>query len=138
MKRTVCDLYPNLHKGNDMLKSFKNIKAKILIPHLVITLAYPAVKAYISKFNRLMIFADSLLIVGGLLILIGVFYSLYLHGDFDHTAYTLRRGIDKTMNKTFEDYKNTYNEEREESFNYPLFLGILFVAASVIISYAFL
>ena len=123
-----------------MFKRFKNIRIPTLIVHLIITLAYPAVKAYISERNRLLIFTDSMTIVGVLLILVGVFFHLYLKGDFDRTAYTLRRGVassDKIV-KPFEDFQKDKNEDREEAFNYPLCLGILYIIISVIVSYCWL
>ena len=75
-----------------MFMRFKHIKIRVLIVHLIITLAYPAAKAFISEYNRLMIFSDSLTIIGLLLIALGIGYTFVLHGDFDRTGFVFMRG----------------------------------------------
>ena len=122
-----------------MIKRFKNIKINRLIAHLIVTLLYPAVKAYISEYNRLLIFTDSLTIIAAILIIIGLLYSFYLHGDFDRASYVLKRGMTRYgMETPFETYEKNANETREDAFNYPLFLGIIYLVISGILAYAVL
>jgi hypothetical protein len=120
-----------------MFKRFKNIKLWVIVAHLIVTLAYPAIKASISEYNRLLIFNDALTIVGLILIVIGLFYSFVLHGDFDRTKYVFMRGLNRESSP-YGKYSQDSERKREDSFNYPLFLGIIYVAVSLIIAYAIL
>ena len=118
-----------------MFNRFKNIKIKTLLIHLIITLAYPAARALTAAQNKLGLFTDALTIIGGLLIVIGIFYNFYLHGDFDRTAYVITRCASGTVQKPYAEYQKDKNKDREESFNYPLYLGILYILVSAAISY---
>ena len=118
-----------------MFKRFKNIKLRVVIRHLVITLAYPAIRAFSAESNRLMLFCDALTIVGLVLVILGIFYSLALHGDFDRTKFVFLRGLNRTSSP-YEKYSKDSEQKREDSFNYPLFLGLFYVLGSVIIAYA--
>ena len=118
-----------------MFKRFKNIKLWVIVAHLIVTLAYPAIKASISEYNRLMIFNDALTIVGLILIVIGLFYSFALHGDFDRVKYVFLRGMNRESSR-YENYNRNSEQKREDSFNYPLFLGIIYVVVSIIVAYA--
>ena len=117
-----------------MFKRFKNIKLKILLTHLIITLAYPAAKAFRAEGNRLLFFTDALTIVGALLIIIGIFYSFALHGDFDRVTYVFHRGFSKNIVKPYEEVQKELKANREDSFNYPLFTGLLFLAVAGVLS----
>ena len=140
-----------------MLKRFKNINIRVLISHLIVTLAYPAVraaaaqqnrlqvftdavtvKAYVSESSRLLVFTDAVTIIAYILIIGGIVYSLYLHGDFDISGFFLKRGVKSDDNKNFDAYMTDRKEKREAAFNYPLFLGIVYLIAAVVISYCFL
>ena len=121
-----------------MFKRFKNIKVNVLIPYLVITLAYPLYKALSSENLKLHVLSDVLFIFGLILCLIGVGYNFYLKGDFDITSFVFRKGTDKNMNKTFAAFSEDSKEKRENSFNYPLFLGILYILVSAFIGYVLL
>ncbi len=121
-----------------MFKRFKNIKVDILIPYLIITLAYPLYKALSSENLKLHVLSDVLFIFGLILCLIGVGYNFYLKGDFDITSFVFRKGTDKNMNKTFAAFSEDSKEKRENSFNYPLFLGILYILVSAFIGYVLL
>ena len=103
---------------------------------LPLMLAYPVAKALISSSNRLMIFSDTLLIISLLLIALGVLFTFTRFGDFDITRYVFRRGTDKNA-KSFGEYKKDREEQRKETFNYPLFLGLVFLVVSVFIAYVF-
>lgn len=116
--------------------NFKNIKIRTLLIALPLMLAYPVAKALISSSNRLMIFSDTLLIISLLLIALGVLFTFTRFGDFDITRYIFRRGTDKNA-KSFGEYKKDREEQRKETFNYPLFLGLVFLVVSVFIAYVF-
>lgn len=133
------DIIRESRKGSIvMLKRFKNINIRVLISHLIVTLAYPAVKAYVSESSRLLVFTDAVTIIAYILIIGGIVYSLYLHGDFDISGFFLKRGAKSDENKNFDAYMTDRKEKREAAFNYPLFLGIVYLIAAVVISYCFL
>lgn len=119
-------------------KRFRAIKPRLLIVQLVITLAYPIAKAAISEHNRLLIFTDSLTIIAALLLIVGVVYRLYQRGDFDISGFALKRGVqrDRAKKQSFDAYMDDKKHEREESFNYPLFLGLVYIAVALILAYA--
>ena len=121
-----------------MFLRFKNIKIRVFIVHLVITLFYPVAKALISEYNRLLIFSDSLTIIGLLLIALGIGYTFVLHGDFDRTGFVFMRGMKSKEPKTYREYTDDAESKREDAFNYPLFLGILFILVSVFMTYVVL
>ena len=121
-----------------MFKRFKNITVDILIPYLIITLAYPLYKVISSEKMKLQVLSDVLFIFGLILCLLGVVFTLYLKGDFDITSFVFRKGTDRNMNKTFSAFAEDSKEKRENSFNYPLFLGTLYILVSVFIAYVLL
>ena len=122
-----------------MFKRFKNIKLKYIIIHLIVTLAYPAARAFRADKNRLMMFTDAMTVIGALLIVLGVFYGFYLRGDFDRTSYVFQRGaVRHGIMPDFETFHKNAEEKREDSFNYPLFLGIIYLAVSAVIVFGFL
>ncbi|MBQ7173799.1 MAG: DUF3899 domain-containing protein [Clostridia bacterium] len=116
--------------------SFKSIKWQALVVAVPLTLAYPIIKAAISQRNRLMIFADTLLIISLILVALGVLFTFTRFGDFDITRYIFRRGTDKNA-KSFAEYKKDREAERRETFNYPLFFGLVYLALSLFISFVF-
>lgn len=122
-----------------MLKRLKNIRLRPMLSHIIITLAYPVVRAVTASHNRLQLFTDAMTIIALVLIIGGVVYSSVLHGDYDISGYVLNRGMGKR--KKTQDY-GAYREDRkkkqEESFNYPLFLGIVYLLVSVFIAYLIL
>ncbi len=134
-----------------MFKKFKNIRPAILISHLVITLGYPAAKAFTAQGDRLMAFADAMTIVALVLLIGGIVYSMALHGDFDISGYYIkyggrslsrrfssRRAPDEKPQKDIAEYLSEVREKRADSFNYPLLLGILYLLAAAVIGYGFL
>ena len=133
-----------------MLRKLKNIKPGPLISHLVVTLAYPAFKAFTAADQRLLAFSNAVTIVGLILLVVGIIYSMNLHGDFDVSRYYVQRGLRSfrfytprqnelsDINENPSEYLNDLKEKRANAFNYPLFLGILYVLASVVIVYGFL
>ncbi len=119
-----------------MIKRFRNLKWSSLVVHMLITLAYPVAKALLSSRNRLLVFTDALTILALVLLAGGVVVSLFLHGDFDITGFALRRGIRRE--KDYSAYLADKKEKREAAFNYPLFLGLVYLLLSGILAYGFL
>ena len=121
-----------------MFKRFKNLKAKTLLVHLIVTLAYPVAKAVTSEDHGLLVFCDVLTIVAGVLLIAGVGYGLAIHGDFDIAGYTCRRGLRNQPKQTYDTYRKNLKEKREDAFNYPLFLGLVYIALSAFIAWVLL
>ena len=121
-----------------MLERFKNVKLRDLLIHLIVSLAYPVVRAVTASGSKLLVFTDSLLIIALMLLLFGVIFSMYLHGDFDKSAFLFKRGIDRNAPPSYEKYMEDKNKEREDAFNYPLFLGIAYLVVVLILSYGVL
>ena len=133
-----------------MFKRMKNIRPSMLISHLIITLVYPLAAALRAEQNRLLVFTDAMTIVSLLLVIVGIIYSLVLHGDFDVSNYYLqhsgrsiarrfavRRGAQMQQEEDIAKFISDAREKREGEFNYPLFLGIVYLLAAVIIAYVF-
>ena len=118
-------------------KRFKNIKPQTLLTHVIVTLLYPLARVVMASSQRLLIFTDCLTIIAAILLIAGVVYSLYLHGDFDISSYVMRRARSNAPKQTFEAYKANQKERREASFNYPLFLGAVYMAAALFIADVF-
>ena len=111
---------------------FKNIKISTLLLNILVAAAYPLLKTYISSSNRMLIFTDCLTIMSFIMIVLGIFYSFYLKGDFDVTSYVMNRSVNKGT-KPVQAYLADSKKTREESFNYPLFVGLLFLLTSLIL-----
>ncbi len=127
----------------------KNIKPGLLIAHLLITLGYPAVRAFKAEINRFQVFIDAVTIIALVLLIGGILYSMVLRGSFDLSNYFLQRGFrafrrgaplsdNPEQNKTPEEFLREARERREGAFNYPLFLGIVYLVVSIVIGYGFL
>ena len=133
-----------------MIKRMKNIRLRLLIIHIIITLAYPTVKAFTAHGSRLLIFTDAMTIVALILVVVGLLYSLVLHGDFDISSYFVQWGVksvrrflsrqsrDSEDKPDIGEFMRDAQEKREESFNYTLFLGIIYLLASIVIAHGIL
>ena len=106
--------------------------------HVIITLGYPAARAFIAERNKLQLFTDAMTIIAMAMIIGGIVYALALRGDFDISAFVMRRGMKRDDTQNFQKYKDDRNKKREASFNYPLFLGILYLIISAVTAYGFL
>ncbi len=106
------------------MKSFKNFNIKNFIPSMVFLLVYPFGKAVISE-HKALVFSDSLFIISLIFIIFGVIHNLYLKGNFDNTMFVLRRFINSGVNETYEQFSKENSKRKKDSFNYPLFTGIL-------------
>ena len=129
-----------------MLNKLKKIKPGLLTAHVVITLGYPAVRAILAERNRLQVFTDAMTIVAMILLIGGILYAMVLRGSFDLSNYFLQRGfrsfryrgIDLNQKQTVQEFLENAREKRADAFNYPLFLGILYLIASIVIAYGIL
>lgn len=115
-----------------MKKIFKGFKLSSFISSLIIGFFYPIIKTAISE-NKLLVFSDSCIIIGLIFVTFGIFNSLYLHGDFDITTYIASRVFHKDT-RSFKAYEEDADDKRKDSFNYPLFTGIILVIISYIIT----
>jgi len=125
-------------KAPALIEKFKKINPRTMISHLIITLAYPAARGFTTKPNGLTVFTDALTIIGLILIIGGIIYSFILKGDLDISSFTFRRGLrhtDPEKPLDFGKYERDRRDQRESSFNYPLFLGILYIIVSLILAY---
>ena len=113
---------------------FKNLRFHPLLVHLIVTLIYPLFRALTAEKAQILVFTDALTIVGLVMIIGGIIYALYLHGDFDISSYLFRRGIQKEPKQPFRAFLFDVYEKREEAFNYPLFIGLLYVIVSALIA----
>jgi hypothetical protein len=123
--------------GNKMKKRLRKIKPAVLLTHVLITLGYPVMRGITAESGKLLAFTDALTIFGCVLLIAGVVYALYLRGDFDISSFEVRRGV-KKGSKSFDAYMSDRKERRDAAFNYPLFLGGMYVLISIILAYAFL
>lgn len=130
-----------------MLKKFKNIKPGTLITHVIITLAYPAAKCFRAERSRLLVFTDILTIVALILLIAGIVYGMSLRGYFDTTGYFVQRGfrsfsrtggLQLKQDQSLDDYLRQSRERREDAFNYPLFLGLVYLLAAGILAFGVL
>ena len=112
---------------------FKNFRLGGFLPHFIIAMAYPAVRALRAESNGLLYLVNGMTIIGLVMIILGVLYNLVLKGDFDITGFIADRALRRTQ-KGYKAYKQDREDEREGSFNYPLFVGILLIAASAVLS----
>ena len=132
-----------------MFKRFRNIRIRPLVSHLIVTLGYPVARTIVAGSNRLQLFTDAMTIIAVILLIGGVVYGLVLHGDFDISGFVLKRGMRRGIRhpdmqdlrekpQSFDAYMAEKKEKREEAFNYPLFLGIVYILAAIFIAYVIL
>ena len=119
-----------------MFKAFRKIKPRLLLVHMIVTLCYPAARALRAPEGRLLLFTDAMTVTGLLLVAAGAAYALWLHGDFDIAGFALRRGAREGEKTDFRAWMADAKEKREEAFNYPLFLGLVYLLVSAILAYA--
>ena len=114
--------------------SFRSINPRTLAVFVPVSLAYPIIRGLFSKGDPLTLISDALFIMSLVLILIGVVFTLYINGDFDITSFVAGRSVGKNK-KEYTEFKKDRAAERSRAFNYPLFLGLIYLAASVFIAY---
>ena len=111
-------------------------KPGTMLAHMLVTLAYPATRALTAPRNKLLLFTDAMTIIAMVLLVCGIVYALVLRGDFDISGFAFIRGL-RGGGKNYDAYRADRKEEREEAFNYPLFLGILYLLAAAVIALLF-
>ena len=111
-------------------------KPGTMFAHMLVTLAYPAARALTAPRNKLLLFTDAMTIIAMVLLVCGIVYALVLRGDFDISGFAFIRGL-RGGGKNYDAYQADRKEEREEAFNYPLFLGILYLLAAAVIAWLF-
>ena len=114
----------------------KRIRPVTLIIWLLIALIYPVIRLLTAEGDALLAATDAATVAGLALVLIGVLYIPVLKGDFDISEYNVMRirMRHEEKIKSFEAFKSDKEAEREGSFNYPLVIGILMLAVSLIIA----
>ena len=112
---------------------FRSFRLRDFLYHLIPALVYP-VYSLVSSGRNLVKFIDALTIVGFVLLVLGVVLSLIRHGDYDISEFVIRRSVNKGDYKPFRAFKDDKREKRKDSMNYPLFIGILFLAAAALIT----
>ena len=117
--------------------NFRKLRPRPLIVHLIVTLLYPAFRAFTAEKNGLLVFTDALTVTGLVMIIGGIIYALFLHGDFDISGFLLKRGVQKEPTQTYRAYLYEVYEKRERAFNYPLFVGLLYVVISILLANLF-
>ncbi len=121
-----------------MITRLKKIDPRTMMSHLIITLAYPIAKGITAEHNGLTVFTDAMTIIALILVIGGIIYSFILKGDLDISSFTFRRGLRHTDPEKPLDYRNYERDRREarkNAFNYPLFLGIVYLIAAAILAY---
>ena len=121
-----------------MLEQFRKINPRVLITHVIITLGYPTVRAITAERDRLLLFTDATTIIAMVLLIGGIIYALALRGDFDISSFVMRRGMKRNDTINYAKYKEDQTKKREAAFNYPLYLGILYLIIAAIIAYGVL
>jgi len=120
-----------------MIRARKRPKPGPLLAHLLVTLAYPAARALRApEGSRLLVFTDTLTIIALVLLVCGIVYALILRGDLDVSEFVFSRGLSRN-GKSYAAWKADKKEEREEAFNYPLFLAIAYLIVSAVIAWGF-
>lgn len=116
---------------------FKNIVPSQLIAFLFVACLYPLYRVLSAETNKLLQAINSFTIVGGVFLVLGIIASFILHGDTDVSSYVVKRALFPKKTKPFESYRQDRKEERENSFNYPLFTGILMIAAAILMTFIY-
>ena len=112
--------------------NFRNFKLKDYLINVGIALIYPLIRG-ISSENHLLVFSDTCLIIGMFVLIYAVINSLFLHGDYDITAYVANRTFNKDRDD-YEEFVKEQEEKRKDSFNYPLLSALTLFLLSFISS----
>ena len=120
----------------DWAARLRGFKFQRFVVYLIPALIYP-VYAYLTSENKLLKFIDALTIMGIVFLIIGIVYSLILHGDFDIMEYVAKRSLRKGDIKPFAAFKDDKKEERKDSINYPFFTCVFLLLASAVLAAVF-
>lgn len=114
----------------------KNLRLSKLLLCLAVGMIWPVIKYFTAEDGKLVAVLDGATIAGLVLVAAGIIWSAVLHGDYDVTEYNMMR-VRQRRNpnmKSFDTFKADRKQEREGSFNYPLFVGLLMLAICAVIS----
>ena len=109
--------------------NIKNIKIKLLITNIIISLIYPIYK--LIKLKNLVAFSDACLMTCLPYIIIGIVTSLINHGDYDIPTYIAEKKFKKT-NVDLDTYLKTKKNKRKDNFNYSFLMAIILFILSFI------
>ena len=111
----------------------KNIRLTNVIIVSMFILTYPLLKSLTSEGNKALIFLDAMTITSLGMVIFGVIYNLYLKGDLDASKFIIQRNLLKKK-VSYETYSANEEEKRKDSFNYPLFMGIVYLCIAYLVS----
>lgn len=117
-----------------MKNPFKNFKFSSFIANFSFAISYPIIKTIVTDGNKMVIFSDTILIMALVFIIVGVIYSFVLHGDLDITSFVAKRTLSRNSNLSYEKFTEDNKNKRKGSFNYPIFVGIVCIIISYIVS----
>ena len=103
----------------------RSFRLRNFLVYLSAALVYPVI---------VLVTADSLTVVGLVMIILGVVFSLIGHGDFDIISYVAQRSAARGHFKSFAAFREDQEEKRKDSANYPLLTGILFLVAAALLT----
>ena len=109
-----------------LTEKLHSIHWKRFMEYIGLAMIYPVLAGLLAE-KKLLKFIDALTITGLVLLIVGVVLSLLRHGDFDIIEYVTRRSVQKGDIKPFQAFREDKEEKRKDSFNYPLFLGIIYL-----------
>ena len=121
---------------------FRNLKIKDLIPNLIVSLAYPLIRIFRVPANRLLAFTDALTIISLILLVLGIINYLHMKGDFDRAQYMFSLRplwvFSRRAPKPYDEFAKDKAVDHANEFNYPLFLGLIYLVISIFLSYVIL
>lgn len=108
---------------------------KEFIKRLIITyfvaMIYPVFKGVTE--HSLLPITDSTFIMSLILLAFGLINNIGRLGAFDSTIYMFKRNF-QHYDKSYQVYLADVKEKKKDSFNYPLFLGILLLITSIVVN----
>lgn len=124
-----------------MLRQLNKVHPRVLLTYVLVSLVILVVRAVIAQNGRLYSFTNTLTVIGLILTVAGIFYAMDLRGEYNLFGWTnltnrLRKQKDGTQR--FQEFREAMTETENAHFNYPLFLGILYLIVSAVIAYGFL
>ena len=124
-----------------MLRKINRIHPRVFLTYVVISLVIPVIRMVIADHGKLQVFTNTLTIIGLVLIIAGLFYGMDTRGEYDLHGWSrwtiyLRKNKDGTQR--VQEFKDAMTERKNAYFNYPLFLGVLYLIVSGVIAFGLL
>lgn len=124
------------------MKRFTKEQINQSIVTCILAIALAFISSMRTDTNRLTVFADSLLIISMTLVVVGIINMGRLKGDFDAILYYTQRGFKINRDNLPENDYDTFLEDRkaarEGKVNISLYVGILGIIVSLILTYGFI